>query len=271
MSDNNDNQRHASFMKELFEFLYSESPSEDGLREIIDRHGLTQNNILGDGMFLRACRNERVTEGGIRCLLEYFPGVARTTTEHGLSPLHFACFNKSVTRGVIQLLIDAAPDSVRSVNNLGHMPLHVLCANKSVDETAAVEILKLLIEKHPESVRYANNGACLPIHIAAQTKSPGFCQVLIEAYPGSKRIGDSNGLLPLNHACMYGFVATVEFLYKLYPDAVNHTTTNGLYPIHAAIAGVPQGSNPEGAMKIVQYLLDCDPNVKLQKFGGKSL
>ena len=60
---------------ELSEFCESDSLSEEGLREIIGRHGLTpmpnKNNLTHD-FFHDACNNKRVTEGIIQCLLEYF-------------------------------------------------------------------------------------------------------------------------------------------------------------------------------------------------------
>ncbi len=210
-------------------------------------------------------------------LLEYFPAAAKATNQNGSVPLHFACHNKSTTRGIVQLLIDAAPVTLRSVNNRGDMPLHCLCRNKCIKETAAIEIAELLMVKHPEAVRHADNDDHLPIHIAAgKLKSPDFCRLLIEAYPGSERIADARGALPLHHACGRGPVATVEYFYELYPDAINHATTNnGLYPIHYVFAGLHKLADPEAEVVIetVQYLLelDCDPNVKLQKFRGRSL
>jgi len=147
-----------------------------------------------------------------------------------------------------------------------------------MDETVGNQILELLIEKCPEAVRHAYNDGDLPIHLAVQaTKSPEFCRMLIEAYPGSERISLIEGGLLLHYACFYNTVDTVEFLYKLYPDAVNHVSTNGvtagLYPIHLAIGRNMRKSrnNQVAALEIVKFLLDCDPNVKLQKRGGESL
>jgi len=64
-------------------------------------------------------------------------------------------------------------------------------------------------------------------------------------------------------------VATVEYLCKLYPDAINRAIY-GRYPIHIAIESTIHRDNPIAAVDIVQYLLDCDPNVKSQKCGGRS-
>ena len=64
--------RAESLSNELTEFCKSNSLSEDGLREIIERHGLTPNNIpnITDyKFFFVACHNERVTEGIIQYLL----------------------------------------------------------------------------------------------------------------------------------------------------------------------------------------------------------
>mmetsp|Transcript_21138 Transcript_21138/g.32636 ORF Transcript_21138/g.32636 Transcript_21138/m.32636 type:complete len:364 (+) Transcript_21138:497-1588(+) len=109
------------------------------------------------------------------------------------------------------------------------------------------------------------------LNAASGGKTPEFCRVLIESYPRSERMSDVNGHLPLHFACGNNTLATVEYLYKLYPDAINHTTTRGAYPIHAAIIGIKQSLSPMDNVDIVKFLLDCDPNVKLQKVRGKSL
>eukprot|EP00986_Skeletonema_menzelii_P017120 scaffold17584_cov117-Skeletonema_menzelii.AAC.3 len=139
-----------------------------------------------------------------------------------------------------------------------------------MDEATAIQILKLLIEKYPEAIRHTNNNGRLPIHIAAEWRSPEFCRVLIEAYPGSERITTAQGAMPLLLACLNNSVPTVEYLYRQYPNAINHAAT-GYYPIHAAIVGTIKRDNPAAAVEIVEFLLDCDPNVKLQTLQGKSL
>jgi ankyrin repeat protein len=232
---------------------------------------LTPNNdpIIGCLLLHAACHNERVNEGIIRYILEYFPDASSAADDIGYTPLHYACSNKNITLNIIQLLIDAAPTSVRTVDNKGHMPLRYICGNKNVDEISATDILKLLIEKCPEAVRHADDNGLLPIHAACMSMSLECCRVLIEAYPGSERMGNSIGVLPLHCACFYGTVAVVEYLYKLYPDAINHATPGGGYPIHIAIIlGTKYRDNPAAAVDVVKFLLDCDPNVKLQKYRG---
>ena len=108
-------------------------------------------------------------------------------------------------------------------------------------------------------------------HSHCMRRSLEFCQVLIDAYPGPERTSNTNGLLPFHFVCANNNVATVECLYKLYPGAINHTTTSGAYPIHKAIYFLCKRNNPVAAVDIVQFLLDCDPNVKLQKFQRFSL
>ena len=273
-----DNRRQSTegLTDELIKFYCSESLSESGLREIIERHELTSNNnpdVDDYDFFHYACSIERISEAIIRLLLEYFPDAANDTSElDWWTPLHTACENPNVTRGIIQLLIDAAPNSVRNVTkNNGEMPLHHLCGNKSIDQAALVEITELLIERCPEAVRHVDDDGDLPIHIAAMmAKSPELCQVLIEAYPGSERIANAREWLPLHNACYDKNIATVEYLYKLYPDAIFHATTGGDYPIHLAINRTTRKMNPKG-VEVVRFLLDSNPNVKLQKHRGKSL
>jgi ankyrin repeat protein len=275
MSESGDNRRQTTVLlsNELIAHCGSDSLSEDGLREIIfERHECASNRNpnIDYKFFHAACHNEKVTEGVIQCLVEYFPDSAGATDNNGCTPLHYACNNKNITLNIIQLLIDAAPTSVRHVNNEGRMPLHKLCDNKNVDEKIAMDILKLLVEKCPEAVRHANNNGTLPIHRACRSRSPAFCRVLIESYPGSERMANSIGLLPLHFACFYGAVAVVEYLYKLYPDAINHASTDGRYPIHVAIKSMKyRVKKPIMAVDIVKYLLECDHNVKLQKIQGR--
>eukprot|EP00984_Skeletonema_dohrnii_P010080 scaffold3907_cov76-Skeletonema_dohrnii-CCMP3373.AAC.7 len=164
---------------ELLACCVSDTISEDGVRDIIERHELAHNNRdVSNHQFFAACCNEDVTEGIIRCLLEYFPAAA-SDTDHsdGEMPLHLAC----VSFDIIQLLIDAAPDSVRHEDNNGLMPLHSLCTNRQLDKKSALKILKLLLQKYPESIRHAENKGRLPIHVASLMSKPSeFCRVLIE-------------------------------------------------------------------------------------------
>ena len=281
MSDSNNTEQLAAVLEdELFNFCLSDSLSEEGLRQIIERHGLTthNNNHLEDyDFFFQACFNERVTEEIIRYLLEYFPDAASKFDGNEWMPLHAACNSKSATLQIIQLLIDAAPDSVSCVTNYGDTTLHILCKNiKRADEIAARQILKFLLEKHPEAVRHSDNRGRLPIHYANWRGSPEFCRVLIEAYPGSERITDGQGALPLHHACLFGSLAVVEYSYERYPDAIDHGTngTGGLHPIHMSILRTPDElvvASEVAAVKITQFLLDCNPNQTLIQSRGKSL
>ena len=190
---------------ELLACCVSDSISDEGIREIIERHKLARNHrdVSNRQFFHMACCNEEVTEGIIRCLLEYFPAAISDADRIGHLPLHAACgLNKNVRIDIIQLLIDAAPDSVRHEDNNGLMALHHLCGHRKVDETIASAILKLLLEKNPESIRHANNEGRLPIHTASiMSKSSEFCRVLIEAYPGSERVSDEDDRLPIHFAC----------------------------------------------------------------------
>ena len=217
---------------ELTGFCESASLSEDGLREIIEKHGAANvSNINNYAFFLEACENEGIPEGILRDLLEYFPNAARHADEEGRqSPLHYICYNKKVTPSMVQLLIDAYPDSVRQEDNDGYMPLHSLCLNKNSDGSAGLEILKLIVEKCPESVRHVTGTGVLPIHLAAINQSPEFCRLLIEAYPGSERmVADGSGALPFHLACVCNTVATAEYLYKVYPESINVADNNGSY------------------------------------------
>eukprot|EP00984_Skeletonema_dohrnii_P023523 scaffold12609_cov132-Skeletonema_dohrnii-CCMP3373.AAC.8 len=270
----NDNRQSAELplSKELAEFCKSESISEDGLREIIERHGLNNFPQRDYEFFLAACCNERVNEGIIQCLLECFPAAISATDDIGQSPLHLACgYNKNVTLNIIQLLIDAAPAIVHSVNSNGMMPLHHFCKYGNANEAVELEILKLLVEKCPEAIRHANNDGNLPIHIVGAFRAPEFCRMLIEACPGSERITGYMGGMPLHSACALNTVATVEYLYKLHPGAINHAGTNELYPIHHAIISLSRRNSPIAAAEIVEFLLNCDPRVKFLKVDRFSL
>ena len=264
-------------MKELIDFCRSESLSEDGLREILERYGCEPNNNLNIdkyGFFIVACHNQFVTEGIIRCLLEYFPDAGAMELGSGITPLQCLLDDgnaKNATRGMVQLLVDASPNSLRRANEIGYMPLHHLCAAENVDASTAVDILGLLLERCPEATRYANNRGYLPIQLAVvKLKSFEFCRMLIEAYPGSERITSSGGELPipplLHLACEYSMVATAEYLYQLYPECINLADEDGRYPIHYAIDGLNDRTNPTTAIEMVEFLLGHNPNAASQKF-----
>jgi ankyrin repeat protein len=138
-----------------------------------------------------------------------------------------------------------------------------------VDEEVTVEILKLLLEKCPGSARSATNIGMLPIHFAAAHQSLEFCRILIEEHPGSERMSDDGGYLPFHWACGRSNVATVKYLYQLYPESITVADNDGYYPIHYAITGRKYREGPAAAIEIVQFLLDCDPNILLQELNNK--
>jgi ankyrin repeat protein len=230
-----ENQSFDTEGEELLAFCRSDSLSEDGLQEIIKRYGAPKNpNITNYEFFHEACRNERVTEGILRLLLNYFPDAATLSNEEvKFTPLHNLCeHNKNVTLGMVKLLIDAFPDSLGRANNDGHLPLHGLCLNENLNEEAGLEILKYFIERCPESVQQVTRKGNLPIHPAAGLQSPEFCRILIGAYPESVRTVGCGGWLPFHFACDSNTLATVEYLYKLYPESISVVADNQLTPLH---------------------------------------
>ena len=251
-----------SLLDNLLECCESETLSEDALREIIDRHELTSDDTpitLSDyEFFLDACDNERVTEGIIQCLLEYFPNAAGATDEEEWSPLHWACWNKNVTLGIIQLLVEAAPDSVSSVTSDGRTPLYNLCDKRKVDEDNALKILKFLIEKCPEIVRHADDDGNLPIHIAVCTRSPEFCRLLIDAAPDSVLSTSNDGWMPLHVLCNNREVnekharQLLKLIITKYPEAARCADTSGELPIHYATA--------KRSLEFCQELIDAAPD-----------
>ncbi len=271
---NSSNQSLGALLEELSECCRSESLSEDGLREIIERHNWApinnDPNITNYKFFHWACYNERVTEGILRCLLEYFPNAVRHAGEGGTLPLHTMLVrNKNVTLNMVQLLIDAYPDSLSHESNSGRVPLHSLCYNnQNVD--VVLDVLKLLVERCPESVRHVTRDGMLPIHIAAMKQSSEFCRVLIEAYPGSEQITRDRGMLPFHLACSRNNVATVKYLYQLYPESINVADNNGMQPIYHVMMGIHlREDDPANIIEVAQFLLDCNPNVAQQKTRDK--
>ncbi len=269
--------QHGQLFADLDDLCQSDSLSEDGLRAVIERHGWTPSNpTIPYDFFLSACKNERVTEGILRYLVDNFPAATkfadgRGNALHYITPLHLLCRNKNVTLGMVQLLLDF-PD-LRQENDNGILYLHCLCANIFLDDGVAIDILKLLLEMSPESVRQhvpEEGGGNLPIHLAANEQSTEFCRLLIDAYPGSERIAVADcGILPFHFACTNNTVATAKYLYEIYPESINVAAGNGAYPIHLAISGLKDRmNNPEAAIDVVQFLLDCDPNVASHEYSG---
>ena len=252
-----------SLSEDLLECCRSELLSEEALRTIIKRHGLTPDNdnslgVWEDKVFFAACWNSKVTEGIIRCLLEYFPNAASAADEDGWSPLHCICDNPNVTLNIIRLIVDVAPDSVSKVNNIGAIPLHYLCANKMVDEAAAIQILKLFMEKDSDVVQHADNGGSLPIHIACVRRSPEFCRVLIDAAPASLLGVNNKGGMPLHCLCdctevdEAAAIEILKFLLEKNPETVRHVDEDGDLPIHLACVS----KSPE----FCQVLIDAAPD-----------
>ena len=280
MSEGGSNNRQwpRALSEELYEFCRSDSLSENGLRAIIE--GLAPNNGLNINyiFFTEACCNEKVTEGILRILLKYFPNAASATdAEYGNMPLHHLSSNRNVTPGMVQLLIDASPESLRHESTYGYTSFHYLCLNNNLGEDVRLEILKLLLEKCPESVQHANDGdgadprdgADPPIHLAALYQSLEFCRILVDAYPGLVRMTDNLGRLPFHLACQSNNVAKVKYLYQLYPESINVADDSGCYPLHYAIKSIQyRNDNPETAVEMVQFLLDCDSKVALQQYQG---
>ena len=160
------------FSSELLCWSKSDDISEVVLRQIIRRY---RNHDKNNNFHARchyefiqwAFCSEKITEGIVRLLLEYFPAAVDIADEKGWLPIHYACDNKNVSIGIIQLLIDAAPDSVRSVNYAGLLPIHKLCGNNTeLDGTEAIRILSILLEKYPGSERIADVVGKLPFHYA---------------------------------------------------------------------------------------------------------
>ena len=207
-------------------------------------------------------------------LINAAPGSVRGLDNDSWTSLHYLCFSNQVddTAEVLSLLIEMYPEAVRHANNQGSLPLHHLCQNIPEDDAAAVQVLNLLIDKYPEAASHADNNGNIPIHDAAwHATSPEFIRVLVNAYPESVSMPDADGELPLFKACSSGSLASMEYLYHQYPGAIDHATTSefyrGRYPIHAAISRYDSAT----ALKVVQFLLNCDPNQKLIQHQEKSL
>ena len=213
------------------------------------------------------CRSDTLSENGLRAIIE---GFAPNNAPDHYDFFHEACRNERVTEGIVQLLINAFPDTVSHENHYGYTPLHYLCLNKNLGEDVRLEILKLLLEKCPGSVQSANDGdgGDPPIHLAALYQSLEFCRILLDAYPGSVRsMADNGGYFPFHLACQSNNVAKVKYLYQLYPES-NVADNDGCYPLHCAIA-VLHTKDPAAVFEVVQFLLDCDPNVASHRNQGK--
>jgi ankyrin repeat protein len=252
--------------KELVEFCHSDSLSENGLREIIERYGCAPNQSIENYNFIiYACHNELVTEGILRYLLEYFPNAASYSCQNGdgvVTPLQYICSNKNATRGTVQLIIDACPESTDRGDNNGQAPLHFLCINKNLDASIKLDILGLLLERCPEAVRRCNAAGYTPLHNICFNKNVtlDMVQLLIDAYPESLGRATNHGLVPLRTLCSNTSVADstavdiLGFLLERYPEAARRTENNhGYLPIHIA-AG--QGSK---SVEFCRILIEAYP------------
>lgn len=66
-----------ALVEELIGFCQTDSLAEDGLRAIFQRYN--NHHVENYEFFLWVCHNELVTEGILRCLLEFFPDAASAT------------------------------------------------------------------------------------------------------------------------------------------------------------------------------------------------
>ena len=113
MSESPDNECSPSapnelMANELLSFCESDAISEEGIHEIIQSHREmsspdNDHEVIDYVFFHQACYNEKVTEGIIQCLLEYFPAAANYPDDDGFLPLHYACGNNNVSPGIVQL------------------------------------------------------------------------------------------------------------------------------------------------------------------------
>jgi len=256
-------------LTELNLYCVSGSFSEIGLKEIIQRNGFTPNKdkccILSSyTFFFRACSDEKLADGRIDLLLEYFPKASEELVDDGEQhlPLHIACQNKNVTPKIVRVLIDAYPPALTTANINGYTVLHHLSANTGLDNEVAMAILTQIPDNHlTQLVNSPDRNGLLPIHLASGRgrKSPKFCECLIRVHPDSVGTTSNFGALPLHHASLRGTTATAKYLCKLFPDGVNHYSTP-LYgqPIHLAIRRLMRSrEEAETAAEIIKVLLSC--------------
>ena len=240
--------------RELFHYCQSDLLSEEGVRQIIERHGFITNHhhVSNYQFFSWACVNERVTEGIIQCLLEYFPDAAKDIDDKGWTPLHFACGNPNVTLNIIKLIIHAAPASVPSEDNRGMMPLHDLCSNGRVSEG----MIQCLLEHFSDAASAIDDLGHMPLHVACKNPNVtlNIIKLLIDAAPASVGSEDNGGSMPLHMICNNKKVdeATALKILKLFiercPEAIRHANDRGRLPIHKA----SRGRSPEFCRVLIE-------------------
>jgi len=254
-------------IQQLSDLCSSQSLSLPVIEHVFD-YGGKPNAISPDtnyDFFLAACKNERVTEGIIARILEYYPSASYHHHTGTLAlALHCACSNKNVTIGIVQILVKSNPESVRHHDSSEKIPLHYLMSHNN-DKP---HILRFLIEQYPMSVR---DHPDLIYNFIRCGRSVTFCRLLVAADPGSEQRTSSSGWLPFHLACRWNNVATVKLLYDFYPDAINHAVgagnQGGRYAIHVALDRLKYFSyrDRQDAVEIVKFLLNCSPDVALQR------
>ena len=61
----------------------------------------------------------------------------------------------------------------------------------------------------------------------------------------------------------------MEYLLEVYPESISIADNNGVYPIHSAIRGLADRSDPANGIEVVEFLLNYNTNVALQKYDDK--
>jgi ankyrin repeat protein len=213
-------ERSQALSNALTALCRSDSLSEDGLSEkfanLFERHGISVPEYLNYGdyfFFVEACHNEKVTEGIIRFILEYFSGAANWADGDGRLPLHYACKNKNITLNIVQILVGASYESVGRFDREDMLPLHYLFDNSNLDDTVVLEILQLLLEKYPESIRHAEIDGYLPL------PRDILCWVLSSAHRSLFRSGDGHPDYKPSNIINDG-LNVIKLLYDAYPEAI---------------------------------------------------
>ena len=148
MSESNHISRHLN--DELFDFCNSESESisEAGLREIIQRNQLHPTITCGRLSFLQ--RESHQGNNSMSswiflccwcwyccwCLVNRSLLMCQQECENGSLPVHYDAYQCRSPEFSCQALIDSAPDSFSRVDNHWYTPLHLLCnkTNKRMEQ-----------------------------------------------------------------------------------------------------------------------------------------
>ncbi|XP_033631150.1 transient receptor potential cation channel subfamily A member 1-like [Asterias rubens] len=192
-------------------------------------------------------------------LLDSYADVDITSTEVGLTPLHFAA-RYGCTQAVRALINHGANCDASTTN--GQRPIH-LAARRGL-----ADVIQVLMEADKGQVNVRNNDLITPLHMVALNGNVEALRLLI-TYGAKIDVKDINNISPIMLSVSSGHLDMTETILKTASsqdlstnDILEDTDNEGNSLLHAAAKN--------GHAKLVEFLLRNGASVDVQKNSGQT-